>query len=82
MKKMSIFALAALSLFGLNLYADGQDEPVNDEPVAIAADTTKEDSSDDAKIQVSIKDDEEETKESYLASKEEEEKPTEDERLA
>ena len=79
MKKMSILAVAALSLFGLNLYADGQDEPVKDEPVATTTDTTEDASSE---VHVSLNDQEDETKGSFIAAKEDEEKPTEDERLA
>lgn len=82
MKKMSILAIAALSLFGLNLYADDQDEPVKDEPVATTTeDKAEEDASSGSTVQVSFNDQEEESKGSFLGSKEEE-KPTEDERLA
>ncbi|MDN3509109.1 MAG: hypothetical protein P0S93_03725 [Candidatus Neptunochlamydia sp.] len=82
MKKMLILAVAALSLFGLNLYADGQGEPVKDEPIGTTTDTTKEYPSSDNAVQVSLNDQEEETKGSFIAYKEGEEKPTEDERLA
>lgn len=66
MKKMSILALAAATLFG-TLYAD--DEPVKDEPVATTESTeeTQEGTS------VSFNDGEEEVKSSFLANKEEEE---------
>lgn len=88
---MSIFALAALSLSTLSLYAEEQDEPVATTTYNITKEISFE-----TKVQVSLND-EEETKGSYLAikedeeepikgsflaSKEDEEKPTEDERLA
>ncbi|MCP5506538.1 MAG: hypothetical protein H7A38_06615 [Chlamydiales bacterium] len=78
MKKMSILALAAATLFG-TLYAD--EEPVKDEPVA-TTDSTEET---EEGTSVSFNDGEEEGEvkaDSFLAANDDEEKPVEDERIA
>ena len=81
MKKISILAVAALSLFGLNLFADGQDEPVKE---SFLASNEDEESPVTDSFLASNEDEEEPVKENFLAcNKEKEEKPTEeDERLA
>lgn len=68
MKKMSILALAAATLFG-TLYADDEpvkDEPVKDEPVATteSTDETQEETS------VSFNESEKEDKSYFLANNE------------
>ena len=42
MKKMSILAVAMLTLLGLNLYADSKDEPTTQEPIAATTEDTTE----------------------------------------
>ena len=78
MKKTSILALAAFSLFGLSLFAE--DEPVKDEPVATITET--EETTTDSKVKISFNDEEEVSKENLFSCKDKEEKPTEDERTA
>ncbi len=79
MKKISILALAAFSLLGLPLFAN--DEPAEKEPVATTTEETTSETPTSDSNQLSANE-EEVTKSNFLVTKEGEQTPAEDERIA
>ncbi|MEM8727645.1 MAG: hypothetical protein AAGE99_02915 [Chlamydiota bacterium] len=67
MKKISVLAITTLSLFGLNLYADSQQELV-----APTGDQAKKEVSSDTATQATLHDREEDAAGSFIATKENE----------